>query len=134
MYAHKLGVRAEYRQKQGRRVLAAPTLAQKYGQLKTLTVNIGYYAPQGQTPERQVTYDVNLDHAKSVFRLDCSNDECIRGDHDLTEELAQAIAKHRKTVAGELCCQGWLRKDAIRKAKCHHVLRYKLKLAYDGRR
>jgi hypothetical protein len=120
----------EYREQQGRRVFASPTLAAKYGQLKALTVNFGYYAPKGRIRQRQLTYDVNLSHARAVFRLDCSNEDCVRGDHDLTEELAQAVAKHRRTVAGELCCQGWLRKDAIKKAKCNHVLRYKLKLAY----
>jgi hypothetical protein len=130
MYTHKTGPRAEYREKQGRRVIASPTLAEKYGKLKALTVNFGYYAPEGRIQQRQLTYDVNLSHAKSVFRLDCSNEECVRGDHDLTEELAQAVAKRSKKVEGELCCQGWLRKDAIRKAKCNHVLRYKMKLAY----
>jgi hypothetical protein len=130
MYRHSIGPRADYREKQRLRIIASPTLAEKYGQLKALTVNFGYYAPGGRIRQSQVTYDVNLGHAKSVFRLDCANDECIRGDHDLTEELAQAVAKHSKKVEGELCCQGWLRKDAIKKAKCNHVLRYKMKLAY----
>ena len=127
---HKQGPRAEYREQQGKRVAASPSLSEKYGKLKSLTVNAGYYAPEGMTQYRQLTYDVNLSHAKSVFRLDCCNDECVQGDHELTAELAKAITKHAKTVVGELCCNGWQNKALIKKTKCNHVLRYKLKLGY----
>jgi hypothetical protein len=132
MYGHtrKLGPRAEYRQQQGQRVVASPTLAEKYRKLKSLKVSVGYFAPEGITQERQLTYDVNLGHAKSVFRLDCSNNDCIRGDHELTKELAAAIAKRRKMAEGELRCPGWLSKDKMNKSKCNHVLRYKLKPMY----
>ena len=129
-HAHKASPRAEYRDKQAKRVTAAPTLAEKYGKLKALTVNVGYYAPEGEKPQRQLTYAVNLGHAKSVFRLDCSNRDCVRGDHDLTEELAKAISKRSKKVEGEQRCRGWLNKDNINKVKCNHVIRYQLKLAY----
>ena len=124
------GPRAEYRFQQGQRVTAAPSLAEKYSKLKSLTVNAGYYAPEGVIKFRQFTYDVNIDHAKSVFRLNCSNDECVQGDHELTAELAKAIASRSKSVAGELCCTGWQNKASMQKTKCNHVLRYKLKLGY----
>ena len=130
MFVRNKGPRAEYREEQSRRVIASPSLSEKYGKLKSLTVNAGYYAPEGLTQYRQLTYDVNLSHAKSVFRLDCCNDECVQGDHELTAELAKAIIKRSKTVVGELCCNGWQNKDLIKKTKCNHVLRYKLKLGY----
>lgn len=131
MFQHrKQGPRAEYRQQQGQRVMAAPCLAEKYLKLKSLKMNVGYYAPDGITQYRKLTYDVNLSHAKSVFRLDCSNDECVQGDFELTEELAVAAAKRTKIVAGELSCKGWQNKSSIKKVKCNHVLRYKLKLGF----
>ena len=130
MYARKLGPRAEYREQQGRRVTAAVCLAEKYQKLKSLTVNVGYYAPEGIVKYRQLTYAVNLNHAKSIFRIDCCNDECVQGDFDLTKELAAAAAKRAKVVAGELCCQGWQNKASIKKTKCNHILRYQLKLGY----
>ena len=130
MYAHKQTQRAIYRESQNRRVTAAPSLAEKYGKLKSLTVSLGYFAPKGITQYRQLTYDVNLSHAKSIFRLDCPNVECVKGDFELTEELATALAKRLKTVAGELSCDGWQNKASIKKTKCNHVLRYKLKLGY----
>jgi hypothetical protein len=130
MHAHKFGARAEYRIQQGQRVVASPTLAAKYCKLKSLKVSVGYYAPEGVSEQRQLTYDVNLVNAKSVFRLDCSNGDCVQGDHELTKALAVAVAKRRKVVEGELRCQGWLSKDQINKSKCNHLIRYKLKLAY----
>jgi hypothetical protein len=126
----KLGPRAEYRQQQVQRVVASPTLAAKFGNLKSLTVNYVYFAPESGTQYRQMTYDVNLSHAKSVFRLDCGNDDCVQGDFELTKQLAAAAAKRAKTVEGELRCTGWLNRESIQKTKCDHVLRYKLKLAY----
>ena len=129
-HAHKIGPRAEYRIKQGKRVLASPTLATKYRKLKALTISVGYYEPTGKTPQRQLTYDVNIGFAKAVFRLACSNGDCVRGDHELTEELAQAIGKRNEIAEGELLCPGWLSKDTIKKTKCNHVMRYRLKLAY----
>lgn len=130
MYAHKQGPRAEYREQQGKRVAASPSLAEKYSKLKSLTVDVGYFAPKGLTKYRTLTYDVNLAHAKSVFRLECCNAECVQGDFELTKELAAAAAKRTKTVDGELCCQGWHNSLSIKKVKCNHVLRYKLKLGY----
>jgi hypothetical protein len=132
MHTHqrKRGPRAEYREKQGLRVTASPSLSEKYGALKSLKVNVGYFAPDGTTQYRQLSHDVNLDYAKTVFRLDCCNDECVQGDHELTEELAKAVANRSKSVAGELCCNGWQNKASIKKTKCSHVIRYKLKLGY----
>lgn len=129
-HTHTTSPRAIHRQKQAKRVTSASTLATTYEKLKALTVSVAYYAPEGKTPQRELTYDVNLGHAKSVFRLDCSNGDCVGGDHDLTNELAKAISKGSKKVEGEQRCQGWLSKDTIKKTKCNHVLRYKLKLAY----
>ncbi len=130
MYAHRIGPRAEYREQQGKRVVASPTLAEKYRKLKSLKVSVGYYAPEGITQQRQLTYTVNLTNAKSVFRLDCPNAECVQGDFELTKELAAAAAKRAKSVEGELRCKGWQDRASIKKTKCNHVLRYKLKLAY----
>jgi len=130
MYAHRIGPRAEYRERQGKRVVASPTLAEKYRKLKSLKVSVGYYAPEGITQQRQLTYNVNLTNAKSVFRLDCPNAECVQGDFELTKELAAGAAKRAKSVEGELRCKGWQDRASIKKTKCNHVLRYKLKLAY----
>ena len=130
MYANRLGPRAEYREQQARRVIASPSLAEKFHKLKSLTVSVVHYDPTGLTQYRQLTYDVNLGHAKSVFRLDCTNEECVHGDYDLTHELASAAAHRVTTAKGELRCDGWQSKAQIKKTKCRHVLRYQLKLGY----
>ena len=73
---------------------------------------------------------VNLANAKSVFRFDCLNNECVRGDFDLSEDLANAIAAHRTSAVGEMCCQGWRSKTTIGTVQCHNILRYTLSLGY----
>ncbi len=108
----------------------APCLADKFPQLKSLTVDLGYYDAEGVTRNSQIKYVPNLDRAKSVFRIDCPNNGCIRGDFDLTEPLAQAVAKHQTTVTAQMTCQGWQSKTTIDTVPCHNILRFTLKLGY----
>ena len=108
----------------------SPALADKFPQLKALIVDLGYYGPKGVAKNSQIKFVPNLDNAKSVFRIDCPNNGCIRGDFDLTEPLAEAVAEHRTTVAAEMCCQGWQNKTTIDTVRCHNILRYTLRLEY----
>src|ERR1035441_1023538 len=121
MYQKRIGLRAEYRDQEGERVKASPCLADKFRKLKSLVVNLGYNNYRGLAPSSQLNYVVNLDNAKSVFRFPCPNDECIRGDFDLTKELASAVAKKRTTVSGELSCQGRSEEHTIDTIHCHNV-------------
>src|ERR1017187_8531296 len=118
MYRQRIGLRAEYRHQEGERVKASPSLADKFQKLKSLVVNLAHYDSKGITPNNHFKYVVNLDNAKSVFRFKCPNDECIRGDFDLTKELASAVAKKRTVVTGELSCQGWQNKTTIDTVHC----------------
>lgn len=76
-------------------------------------MKLGCFSSEGVTRNHQIKYTVNPEHAKSVFRLDCANQECVAGDFDLIEALAQAVAARRATVSGEMCCEGWLNKATI---------------------
>ena len=126
----KFTPRADYRQQESQRANESISLAQKFKELKSLTVEFAYFSPDGIGQNRQIKYTVNPEHARSVFRLDCINDECIRGDYDLSEALAQAVAARQATATGEMCCQGWLSKTTIDEVHCHHILRYKFSLEY----
>jgi len=130
MYKQRLGTRAEYLQQEGQRVRDSLSLSEKFRQLKSLTVHLAYYSPDGVTRGSEIRYEVNLANAKSVFRFSCPNHECVQGDYDLSEELADAVDAHRTTATGELTCQGWLSKTAIDKVHCHNILRYRLSLTY----
>jgi hypothetical protein len=130
MPQHKLGARAEYRQKEGRRVINSPTLAAKFPKLKSLKVNLEYSPADSTIRSSEIKYVVNLTHAKSVFRFDCMNKECICGDFDLSEILTAAIAARKKLVTGELRCNGWKNKETIKTTYCRSVLRYKFTLGY----
>ena len=133
MHPHKFTPRADYRQQEGQRTNESVSLAEKFRELKSMTVEFGYFSPEGVTRNRQIKYTVNPEHAKSVFRLDCANQECVRGDYDLSETLAQAVAVRQSTVTGEMCCQGWLSKTTIDSVHCHNILRFKISLAYGKR-
>lgn len=133
MRPHKFTPRADYRQQEGQRTNESVSLSEKFQELKSLTVEFGYFSSEGVTLNRQIKYTVNPEHAKSVFRLDCHNSECVRGDYDLSEALAKAVAARQTTATGEMCCQGWLNKATIDSIHCHNILRYKLSLTY-GRR
>jgi hypothetical protein len=130
MFRVKEGPRFEYRERQKQRVKDSPLLVEKFHQLKSLILELGYYDSTRATKNAQVKYTPNLENAKAVFRIDCPNQECIGGDFDLTEEIAGAIAKHRTSVSGELICRGWLSKTTINTVPCHNVLRYKLSFGY----
>jgi hypothetical protein len=127
----KFTPRADYRQEEAQRTNESVSLSEKFRELKSLTVELAYFSPEGVSRNSQIKYTVNPNHAKSVFRFDCVNDECIRGDFDLSETLAQAVAKQRTTTTGEMCCQGWLSKTTIDQVHCHNILRYKFSLEYS---
>src|SRR4051812_31991998 len=126
---HKtLGPREEYRQQEGQRISNSISLSEKFQKLKSLMAELEY-CEAGSTTRKGIKYTYNLESAKSVFRFNCPNEECVGGDFDLSEDLAKAIAEHRTTLTGESFCQGWLSKTTIDKIHCHSVLHYKLTLA-----
>ncbi len=130
MYKLHEGPRFEYREQESQRVKAAPTLASRFPQLKALILDLGYYNPEGVTKNSQIKFTPNLQNGKSVVRIDCPNNGCIRGDFDLTASLAKAVSEHRASVTGEMCCQGWQSKTTIDTVPCHNILRYTLRLEY----
>jgi hypothetical protein len=130
MYRQHEGPRFEYREHESQRVKDSPTLTEKFPQLKALIVDLGHFSSAGVTKNSQIKFTPNLQNGKSVVRIDCPNHGCIRGDFDLTEPLADAVAGHRATVTGEMCCQGWQSKTTIDTVPCHNILRYKLSLTY----
>lgn len=122
--------RNEYLQQENQRVQASPSIAEKFPCLKTVTVDLGHYDPEGLTRSSQIKYTVNLEHAKSVFRVACHNPECVRGDFDLSDVLAEAVAARRTSVSGEACCHGWRSRATIDSVPCRNILRYKLTLGH----
>jgi hypothetical protein len=130
MKSNRISHRAEFRKKQSERVTSSPNLSTTFPRLKSLKVDLSFCTPDGTTRSSEVKYSVNLAHAKSVFQFDCLNNECVRGDFDLSDVLAQAVAARKANVVGEMCCHGWRNKDSIEEIKCRRVLRYELCLGF----
>lgn len=130
MMTRRIGPRAKYRLQQSQRVNDSRTLAAVFPKLKSLIVELTYYAPDGVSRSSQIKYKVNLDNAKAVFRFDCVNKECVNGDFDLSDVLSKAVAARETSASGELRCSGWRTRETIRSAYCRNILRYHLRLAY----
>src|SRR5574341_978257 len=113
MRNEKIDEHTEHRRKENQRASDSETLAKRFPELKSLTVDVAYYTPENMTRNSHVKYTVNLDAARSIFRLDCPNQECVRGDFDLSNALETAVTKRRKIVSGEMSCEGWLSKVTI---------------------
>jgi hypothetical protein len=134
MFTRKLGARDKYQERQGRRVKNAPTLSEKFPRLKSLIVDVRHFDSDAPGNSHPLKFEVNVQNAKSVLRFQCPNSDCIRGDFDLTDELAKAVKRHSNTVTGEMPCRGWFSKNTIGTVRCHNVLHYALRLGYLGRR
>ena len=125
--------RIEHRQAQRQRVDEAVRLAEKYPQLNSLKVALEFVNREGMTKTTEMKYSANLEHAKSVLVFVCPISECCGGDFDLTAKLAEAVAKRRTKVAGEMPCLGSYKKASGVVAPCRSVLRYTLNLAYSAK-
>ena len=126
----RFGPRAEYRQQQNERVRDSLPVAKRFSSLKALKVELIHTRSQGTSPVREIKYTVSLAHAKSVFRFDCTNDECVGGDFDLSEKLADAVRARQAIVTGSMSCPGWSTKDTINTLRCNCLLHYKLSLKF----
>jgi len=54
----------------------------------------------------------------------------LGGDFDLSSAVAHAVTKRKKTVEGEMRCQGTRSRPKEDARPCHNMLRYKLSLGY----
>lgn len=130
MFDQRFGARAEYREQERKRVIDSATLAEAFKKLKSLKVEFEHYDPERTAKNNLVKYEVNVQNAKSVFRFDCSNHECIGGDFDLTEPIAEAVAAQKEVAAGQVVCTGWRSRTTINTVRCGNIFRYKLNLGY----
>jgi hypothetical protein len=129
-YPPKTGARGRYLLEERERIKLAASLAESFPNLKSLSTLLSYFGPFGRTPQSEVKCTFNLAHAKALFRFACPNNECVGGNFDLSAALARAVAERRRTVNGELRCQGWQSKATIDRVFCDHILRYKLTLGF----
>lgn len=127
----RMGRREEYRQQERLRASNSCPLAEKYPHLDSLTVNLRFCNPEVGREANPIKYSVNLTNAKSVFRFDCPNTECIEGDFDLSRDLAKAYDQRREEVSVECRCRGWRNKHTVGTHQCQQTLHYVLTLLYD---
>jgi len=130
MKTKKVNLRREYRQQENERVLGSANLETRFPAMKSLTVHLTHYDHTGTRKSGEIKYTVNLANAKSMFRFNCANHECVGGDFDLSEALAKAVSAHLKTVTGEMRCQGWRSRATMHTMRCEDLLRFELAIGY----
>jgi len=130
MPPRKTNPRADYRLRQIQRANESASLAEKFPKLKSLKVDLSYFEPDGLTRTGELRYKVNVEHAKSAFSFVCQSGECLAGDFDLSNAVAEAVAKRCKTVEGEVRCEGTRARPKENRRPCHNLLRYKFTLGY----
>ena len=126
-----LGLRADFKQRERLRAHSSLTLAEEYPHLKKLSVELTFRNGRNGGKSNTIKYSANVAHAKSVFRFDCPNGECIEGDFDLSELLTEAYAERQTEVSGESRCEGWRDRSAVGTSQCQQTLSFRLMLGYD---
>ncbi|HYG22031.1 MAG TPA: hypothetical protein VEH04_04550 [Verrucomicrobiae bacterium] len=130
-YPRKANPRLEQRLREMDRINSAQTLIERFPQLKSLNVVLGYFDEQRMSHAGELRYRANVQHAKCVLTFSCPNTSCTGGGFDLSEVLVAAVAKKSKTAQGELRCQGTRTTANKFESPCKHLLHYKLSLAYS---
>ncbi len=131
MHMLKSNPRLEYRLKQKAQIEASLFLAAKFPQLKALKLTLEFFDATGTIKNGEMNCKLNVEHARSVLWYACPGVECLGGDFELSEALAQAVAERRKSVSGELRCQGTRKRGARERERCQTLLRYRLGLTYN---
>jgi len=126
--------RAEHRQAQRQRVDEAQRLVEIFPELTSLKGSLEFVDQDGSSRATEMKYSANLEHVKSVLVFTCPVPECTGGDFDLTVKLAEAVAKRRTVVVGEMPCLGNHKKASGKVIPCRRVLHYTLNLGYSKRR
>jgi len=130
MLPRKTNPQAEYRRRAIQRVNESINLAEKFPKLGSLAVDLVYYDPDGLTKTGEFRYKVHVKHAKSVISFACPSLDCVDGEFDLSDAVAEALADLRKSVVGEIRCSGMCERRNEIKMSCRNLLRYKLTIGY----
>ena len=130
MHAPKRNPRQEYRLKQREQVEASPSMAKKFPRLKALKVMVEFFDATGSTKQGEMKCKLNVEHAKSELWFACPGVECMCGDFNLSEALANAVAGRHKVAAGEMRCQGTRKRGDREPVVCSTLLRYKFNLVF----
>src|SRR5258706_13036945 len=130
MHTKKIDPRREYRQQENERVLESASLKTRFPEMKSLVVHLTHFDTTGARKSGEIKYTVNLAHAKSMFRFNCVNHECVGGDFDLSSDLARSIEARLENITGEIHSKGWRSKNTINTIACDDLLRYELTIGY----
>ena len=126
----KSELRKDSRRKAFEQAEQSPSLAMTYPRLKNLTVDLLYFDREMVSRGNALRYRANLEMAKSMLQFICPSSLCKGGGFDLSKELRSAVAGHRKSLDGEVSCQGSRDQETGKTAPCESILHFKMTLAF----
>jgi|SRR6185437_11941542 hypothetical protein len=129
----KSTLRKEARQRAFERRETSASIAVAYPRLKTLTVNLVYFARGIVSWGHGVIYRANLETAKSTLHFHCPSSLCSGGGFDLSKDLSITAAGRRKSIVRAVKCPGFCDLENGKTVPCESKLHFKMILTYKTR-
>jgi hypothetical protein len=129
----KFRLRKEARQRAFEQGEKSPSIAVAYPRLKALTVNLVYYSREIVSWGHGVIYRANLETTKPTLHFHCPSSLCSGGGFDLSQDLATAVAGHRKSIVRAVKCLGLCELENGKTTPCQSKLHFKMILTYKTR-
>ncbi len=130
----KSELRRVRRQKAFERTEKSASVAVTYPRLRTLTVNLVYFAREIVSWGHGVRYRANLETAKSMLHFSCPSSLCSGGGFDLSNDLSTAaVAGRRKSTVRAVQCLGFCDLENGKTAPCESKLHFKMNLTFKTR-
>lgn len=126
----KSELRKQARERVFQRVEKSTSLAVRYPQLKTLTVNLLYFDRDIVPWGHGLLYRANLQTARSLLHFHCPSSCCNGGGFDLSKHLNSAVAEHRKSIDCQVPCRGSRDQESGKMVRCESVLHFKMSLTF----
>ncbi|MEJ2695533.1 MAG: hypothetical protein P8013_02690 [Candidatus Sulfobium sp.] len=100
MYTRKNEMRKERRQQK----VDAGLVKERFPEVAAIVVNMTY---NQRGLQKSLPRVVNFfPDSSALFIIDCLNKDCVDGGFDLTQIITATIIDRRKSVKGDLCCEG----------------------------
>jgi hypothetical protein len=106
----------------------APRLKSEISKLSELCLEIEEIVGGSTTFAARHVRRIVVDSAPALFEIQCSEERCNDGGHDLTSEIMRALRSCSTEFRGEDACYGRLGSGS---GVCRRMLRYVARAKYD---
>ncbi|NNF15713.1 MAG: hypothetical protein HKN70_03145 [Gammaproteobacteria bacterium] len=108
---------------------STPRLKETYPQIRGIAVNLMISPPDHETEPTLNGRSFGPD-SLAFFEFRCKNVECKEGGFDISEPIAEAIAKGEQTITGRRVCNGWHGQQRVTELRCRYELNFRINFQY----